>query len=181
MSRFALISRAFLIGAVVAVLAGCAGGQSDLQSYINDVKARPGEPIEPLPRVIPPEPFEYAVADLRDPFSGGPFDEEQITDDQTAPQECTTRPDPVRRREVLEGYELDSLAMVGTILIAEDLFGLIADPDGLIHRVQPSNHMGRNHGRVVAVYDDRLDLQEMVPDGTGCWMYRDAKVALDDS
>ena len=65
--------------------------------------------------------------------------------------------------------------------IDDVLYALISDPDGLIHRVQPENYLGRNHGRVLSVYDDRIELQELVRNGADGWMPRDAKVALDES
>lgn len=176
--RLRILARTLVLLLVVTLVA-CAGSQQDLDSYIAGVKERPGEPIEPLPRVVPPVPFSYSVADLRDPFSGGPAQPSEDIDVSTA-QDDGPRPDPTRRKEVLEGFELDSLEMVGTFYI-EELYGLVSDPDGLIHRVRPGNFLGRNHGRIVTVFEDRIELQELVPNGTGGWMYRDAKVALDDS
>lgn len=83
---------------------------------------------------------------------------------------------------MLEGFELDSLEMVGTLYAeeSETLFGLVADPDGLLHRVRPGNYMGRNHGRIVAIYDDRIELVELVSDGVG-WREQDAALALDEA
>ena len=44
------------------VLTGCSSDMDDLDSYINEVKARPGGRIEPLPEIKPYEVFTY-VAD----------------------------------------------------------------------------------------------------------------------
>ena len=51
-------------------LAGCGGDMDELDAYINQIKARPGGRIEPLPEITPYEVFTY-VADregLRSPF-----------------------------------------------------------------------------------------------------------------
>ena len=40
-------------------LAGCGGDMDDLDRYINEVKARPGGRIEPLPEITPYEVFTY--------------------------------------------------------------------------------------------------------------------------
>ena len=53
-----------LLLAVVAMgVAACGGDMDDLDSYINEVKARPGGRIEPLPEIAPYEVFAY-VADV---------------------------------------------------------------------------------------------------------------------
>ena len=56
----------------------------------------------------------------------------------------------------------------------------IKSRDGLVHRVQPGNHMGQNDGRITAVHEDRIEMVELVPDGAGGWLERPATVALDD-
>ena len=38
------------------MLAGCGGGQSDLLKYIDQVKAKPGGRIDPLPQIKPYDP-----------------------------------------------------------------------------------------------------------------------------
>ena len=53
-------------GALLAIalvgLAACGVGMDDLDSYINEVKARPGGRIEPLPEITPYEIYTY-IAD----------------------------------------------------------------------------------------------------------------------
>ena len=171
-----------LLGPIVLALTlmACVGDQADLRSYINQVKQRQPEEIPALPRVNPPESFTYTAADMRDPFSGGTS---TIFDPPTVPTGTGDCPKPPvgHRREVLEGFELDSLQMVGNFEIEDQAYGLVSDPVGLVHRVQNENYVGRNFGRIVAVREDRIDVQELVPDGQGCWMYRDVSLALDES
>ena len=50
-------------------LAACGGDMDDLDQYINEVKAKPGGRIEPLPEIKPYRGFEYSAATLSDPFS----------------------------------------------------------------------------------------------------------------
>ena len=60
----------YLILAVAAVsLTACAGGMGDLMEYIDDVKARPGGRIEPLPQIKPYETFAYQATLMRSPFT----------------------------------------------------------------------------------------------------------------
>ena len=53
---------------LVLTLSACGSADRELQSYIDEVKARPGQPIPPLPEVRPPPSFIYDAGDRRSPF-----------------------------------------------------------------------------------------------------------------
>ena len=173
-----------LLGPIVVALTltACAGDQADLRAYINQVKQRQPEDIPALPRVNPPESFTYTAAGMRDPFSGGP-DKQFVEPERVVDGSNIEGPKPPvgHRREVLEGFELDSLEMVGTFEMDDEVYGLVSDPVGLVHRVQNENYVGRNYGRIVGIHEDRILIQELVPNGVGGWMYRDVSLALDES
>jgi type IV pilus assembly protein PilP len=42
------------------------------------------------------------------------------------------------------------------------------------------NYVGQNDGRITGVFEDRIEIVELVPDGAGGWLERQAKVALDE-
>jgi type IV pilus assembly protein PilP len=157
-------------------LAGCGGDMDDLDRYINEVKTRPGGRIEPLPEITPYEIFTY-VADregLRSPF---------VPDSPQAGQGSPgggTRPDRDRSREFLEQFPLDTLRMVGTLELGETSYGLVQTSDGLIHRVLPGNYMGQNDGRIVNVDESEIQLVEIISDGIGGYLEREAAVGLAD-
>ena len=163
--------RSVALAAMVLLLSACTSGIDDLRNYAADVKSRPGPPLEPLPVMQQFETFVYAAHELRDPFSM-PQAERSGTGDGP-------RPDPNRRRELLESFPLDGLSMVGTLGSEGDLVALVIDPDRVVHRVKVGNFMGQNEGRIVRIAEDRIDLIELVADGTGGWMERQASVALD--
>ncbi len=157
-------------------LGACGGDMDDLDQYINSVKAKPGGRIDPLPEITPYEVFTY-VADaegLRSPF---------VPDSPQAAAGIAaggTRPDPERSREFLEQFPLDTLRMVGTLQLGETQFGLIQTSDGLIHRVIPGNYMGQNDGRIVVVSESEIELVEIISDGIGGYLEREAAVGLAD-
>jgi type IV pilus assembly protein PilP len=159
--------------ALLAGLAACSGGTRDLQTYIDDVKARPAPPLEPLPVMQQFETFEYAAQELRDPFSNP-------TEDLASGQGAGPRPDPDRRKEPLESFPLDGIDMVGTLGGGEGLIALVMDPERVVHRVVEGNHMGQSDGRITIIREDKIELVELIPDGTGKWIERRAEVALDD-
>jgi len=61
------ISGVGVIGVVLAALvaAGCSGGQSDLQKWIEATKKKPGGRIQPLPEVKPYETYVYSVGTFK--------------------------------------------------------------------------------------------------------------------
>lgn len=152
-------------------LAACGGGQGDLEKWVAEVKARPAPPLDPLPVMQQFETFQYDAQAMRDPFS----------DALGGGSANGLRPDPGRRRQTLEQFPLDSLDMVGTLGTARNLVALIMAPDKVTYRVRPGAYMGQADGRVTAVYEDRIELVELVPDGAGGWLERPAQVALENN
>ena len=164
-----------LVLVIALGLAACGGDMDDLDRYINEIKARPGGRIDPLPEITPYEVFTY-VADaegLRSPF---------VPDTPQAAGSAAggARPDPDRSREYLEGFPLDTLSMVGTLYIGETMYGLVQTADGLIHRVVPGNYMGQNDGRITDISESEIELVEIISDGIGGYIERDAAVSLSD-
>ena len=167
------LSSFFLVCCLSLVITGCTRGDSDLRAWVAKVKAEPAPPLEPLPVMKQFESFEYAAQELRDPFSAPVPDR---NNSGSGP-----RPDPDRRKEVLEAFPLDSFDMAGTLGSGKSLIGLLTAPDKVTYRVRPGNYLGQNDGRVIAVYEDRIELVELVPDGAGGWLERQAKIALEDN
>jgi type IV pilus assembly protein PilP len=153
------------------LLAGCTSSTREVEIWVQEVKARPAPPLDPLPVMKQFETFEYAAQNLRDPFST------PIPDRDSG----QGGPDDTRRKEALEAYPLDSLDMVGTIGAGGGLLGLVMAPDKVTYRVRPGNYLGQNDGKIVAIYDDRIEIVELVPDGAGGWLERQAKIALEDN
>ncbi|MEO1926641.1 MAG: pilus assembly protein PilP [Gammaproteobacteria bacterium] len=162
-------------------LAGCVNSDvSDLDRYINEVKARPNVPIKPLPEMKIIEPFVFEPEGLRDPFR--PV--EKLGDAErldNAPLGSGIRPDFSRKKEKLEAYSLDALRMVGTLSINNVLWALVRASDGDIHRVRKGHHMGRNYGEVKHITDNQIELMEIVSDGPGVWRQQKASIALAES
>lgn len=165
------------------LLGGCVtDNKSSLEAYVNEVKARPGGYIEPLPEIKPAERYLYQSVDSRDPFSPGfsndePAETIAIDSEQ---QRALQREVRERNKEELEHFELDSLRMVGTLEQSESLWGIIQDPDGTIYRVKEGNYLGRNYGKILSVSEEKIQLREIVKDLQGAWEERKAAIAITD-
>jgi len=175
MSASLTVRKGLLLAIAAAGLVACGGDMDDLDSYINEVKARPGGRIQPLPDITPYEVFTY-VADaqgMRSPFVPD-------TPQASGPAAGGASPDPDRPAEFLESFPLDTLRMVGTLDINQTVYGLVQTSDGLIHRVVPGNYMGQNDGRITDITESEIVLVEIISDGIGGYIERDAAIGLSD-
>lgn len=172
--RFRFV-RIGLISVIAMCLTACGSDDmTDLKDYVKKVKARPKRGIEPLPEIKTVATFVFEPEGLRNPFSPTTQSEEP----DIAKVYSGITPNLVRTREELESYTLDSLRMVGTVNIRNNLWALIGAADSTIHRVKPGNYLGKNHGKIVRVLDDKVELMEIISDGPRSWQERQAAIAL---
>ena len=173
------LSKILLLGTLTTLLAGCGEGLGDLQGFVQKIRAKPPGRIEPIPEFQPYQNFEYTSHDLRDPFKLVDFRRPAENPDEINQLADGLRPDIDRVREPLEDFPLDTLRLKGTIDDKDGIkWGLIFAPDNTIHRVIEGNYMGQNHGRIISVSDQTIDLTEIVPDGLGNYIERSSAVAL---
>jgi len=162
---------------VAAMLSACSESMDDLNKYVDSVNTRPADPIAPIPPVKTYTPYVYDGQSGRDPFrqstSEGSEGDEQRSTKSTGPQ-----PDFDRPKEYLERYELDTLSMVGTFGKEDSYWALVRDPEGVIHRVPTGDFIGKNHGQVISISSTKVSLSELISDGAGGWLVREASIAL---
>ena len=162
----------FLLVFMVLLLSACTKGDSDLREWLNQVKNRPAPALDPPPLIVDPTIAVYDPTGLRDPFSKPPLNRNSSANGPS--------PDLNRRRQPLEAFTLDSLSMVGTIGTNGNLIGLILAPDKVTYRVTPGVYLGQSDGKVLSVSANQVDLVELVPDGNGGWLERQAHIALNE-
>jgi len=163
---------------IFALLSACDYGDknSDLKSYIAEVKARPAGTIEPLPAFRPYEAFVYSAAAMRSPFDL-PVDVERRV---YAGSGGNVKPDFSREKEYLEEFDLSSLQMVGTLEKGGTLWALIRNKNGEINWVTDGNFLGKNHGKIVETTETKVELVEIVSDGLDGWVERPSVLALSE-
>jgi len=157
----------------VALLAGC-GGEShkDLQDWMKDQGKGVRGKLDPLPQIKPYEPFVYNDFDLPDPFK--PRKIEPVKGDSAG----KLAPDLNRRREPLEAFPIESLAMVGTLEKGKTLYGLVKTPERDLYQVRAGQHMGQNYGVIVGINETEIKLKELMQDGAGDWSERSSTLNL---
>jgi type IV pilus assembly protein PilP len=166
-----------VVSLLLTGLAACSQPTDDLQRFVDEEREKVKGRVDPLPEVKPYKEYTYDPSGLRDPFDSTIFDpvpEKQKVADNGI------RPDETRPREELEKYELDSLRMVGILEQNGATWALVKAPDGTVHRVTAKNYMGRNHGQIVVISENLIELKEIVPDAVSGYVERQSTVALSE-
>ena len=173
MRRFTEILTCTLFALAVA---GCGASNSfgDLQGFMDEVEARPKGRIAPLPEFRSYEAFAYSAANLR-----SPFEPPQVVK-PVAPgmARSNVKPDPNRVKQFLEQFNVAQLQMVGTLSQRANVYGLIEDAEGGVHRVRAGDYMGSDHGRILGINENQIEMIEIVADGTGGWIERSRTVSI---
>mgnify|MGYP002712268106 FL=1 len=173
-----MIDKTFKVSAVIMaslLLASCAGDNTDLHEYIEHTRSKHLGSVEPLPQFKPYRNFTYSASELRDPFEPA-F---QIEEDEE--KVAGLRPDSSRPREPLEEFPMDTLRMVGILEQKGDVWGLVKDPQNVVHRVQVGNYAGQNEGQIVSVSEDKIELIEIISDGLGGYIERNATLVIGEN
>ena len=88
-------------------------------------------------------------------------------------------PDFARDREPLEAFPLDALNMVGSMHRTGRVIGLI-EVEKIIYQVKLGSYLGQDLGKVVAISDDAIDIDEMVQETSGIWTKRRTQLRLQE-
>jgi type IV pilus assembly protein PilO len=126
--------------------------------------------VEDADLVLEPSenPSFYRAAALRNPFA--------VEALKTVPN-TGLAPEAARKRDALEAFDLTQLTMQGTLERKGQRWALIRDATGKVTRVGLGARLGRDHGRIVRITREHVDLIELVPDGAG-WRERENSVSL---
>ena len=174
-----------VVPAAALALSGCVSkDMSDLEAEVQRILARPGGGVEPLPPLKPPKRYLYRAADLglRSPFESA-FDTE-ATDVADSPaddaQQLAYQTEILTHtnREELEQFPIDALRMVGVMENDAQMWGIIRDPEGSVHRVRTGNYLGMNYGKILSIAEDGIEVREIIKNAQGEWEERNTELAL---
>ena len=166
-----IILLTFAVTFVIMLTACAQNDYSDLDEFVRNAGVGLQGRVEPLPEVKHYKSFVYGAFELFNPFAPHKNDQVQTVLDGI-------QPDLSRRKEVLESYPLESLAMVGTLQQKDMIYALIKSPEGTLYRIKTGNYMGQNFGRISHISESEVKLQEIVQEGVNEWVERTSALML---
>lgn len=160
---------------LLAALGGCGHANDELQQWMEQQRreAKPNvQPIQP-PKKFDPQP--YAAADAVEPFSV-----QKLTvalRQETRQSSSLLAAEVNRRKEPLEAYPLDSMAMVGSVNRQGRPYALLR-VDNLLYQVKAGDYLGQNYGKITRITETDISLREIVQDAAGEWIERNSTLEL---
>jgi len=163
------------------LLAGCSSSdEDDLQQWMAEQRAQTKPRVQPIsePKKFTPQAYtEQAVVD--------PFSQQKLTQalkrdsSQATANAALIAPELARRKEPLESFPLDSMAMVGSLIKQGQPVALVR-VDNLLYQVRAGNYLGQNYGKITKVGETEVSLREIVQDAAGEWIERPATLQLQE-
>ncbi|KAB7628572.1 pilus assembly protein PilP [Verminephrobacter eiseniae] len=163
------------------VLTACSpGGEDELRQWIIEQRANTRAGVTPLsePKKFIPE--LYTQDGVMDPFD--PLKLTRGSDSDTAhaaENAALLAPELARRKEPLEAFPLDTMAMVGS-LNKTGIPTALLRVENLIYQVHVGNYLGQNYGKVVQITENSIQLREIAQDAAGDWVERMASLDLQE-
>jgi len=166
---------------VVALMVGCVGSEDDdLLQWMAEQKAQTKPKVVPIPEPKQFKPESYTQISAVEPFSREKLTQALRRDSaQVASNGALVAPELARRKEPLEAFPLDSMALVGSLVRAGQPVALVK-VDSLLYQVRPGNYLGQNYGRVTKINETEVTLREIVQDAVGEWIERTATLQLQE-
>jgi type IV pilus assembly protein PilP len=161
----------------VGLLAGCNGEQDELRGWMEQQRrdVKPNVPPIEAPRKFNPQP--YVAGDAVDPFSTQKL---TVALKQEARQPNSLMASELnRRKEPLEAFPLDSMAMVGSVVKQGRTHALLR-VDNLLYQVKVGDYLGQNYGKITRISETDMTLREIVQDAAGEWIERSGTLQLQE-
>jgi len=164
--------------ASIGLLSAC--GLSD-EGEIQQWMAEQRQAMKPTAQKVE-EPKEFAPYAYEPHGQVDPFDPQKILMVVARQREergsaSAIKPDLERRREVLEGFPLDQIRMVGMMRQGGNNVALL-ETNGATHMVRIGNYAGQNFGLVTRISETEVVLKEIYQDAAGEWVERPQKLEL---
>lgn len=175
--------RRTLLAAVLtgAFLAACGGGDpQDIREWMQEQSKDMRGKVPDLPEIKPLQVLAYEPGDLSAPFSVDKvFAEDTKLGSRIA---VIGGPKPVNPdAQPMTKYPLESIRVVGTILVGKELRALVVAEREPLRQVRVGDYLGQNNGRITAIEpatddsDGRIMLKEVVLD-KGVWIERESRL-----
>ncbi|AVQ81864.1 MULTISPECIES: pilus assembly protein PilP [Variovorax] len=165
---------------VAAGLSACDSDQEDLQRWMAEQRAQ----VKPsVPRITEPKKFTpqtYTEASSFEPFNMLKLTQALRRESNQPSTSELIAPELARRKEALEAFPLDAMAMVGSMNRNGQPVALVR-VDKLLYKVRVGEYLGLNYGRITRINETEVALREIVQDAAGEWIERVATLQLQES
>ena len=159
----------------VGLLSACAPEIDDLVAYTQQVRATTAVQVDPYPEFKSQPAFVYDASGFRSPFAR-PLD--RTTPVVTAAKSNCLQPDFDRKKEKLEKYGLDSLRLSGTFTTQGVRWVIFKTNEGSLLKARKGSHVGLFYGRITSINDDSIKIEQLLPDGAGCWQREETTLTM---
>lgn len=165
---------------VVFGLSGCESNQDDLRRWMTEQRAQVKPSVPPISEPKKFTPQAYTEATSFEPFNILKLTQALRRDSNQPSTSELIAPELARRKEALEAFPLDTMAMVGSLSRAGHPVALIR-VDKLLYKVRVGEYMGLNYGKITSINETEVGLREIVQDAAGEWIERVATLQLQES
>lgn len=165
----------------MTLLAGCsAGSEDELRDWMTQQKAQTFPKVTPLSEPKQFKPENYTETTEFDPFSLKKLTLALRKDaEQASSNAALLEPELARRKEPLEEFPLDTIALVGSLVRGGQPVALVT-VGKLLYQVRQGDHLGQNYGRITKIVETEVTLREIVQDAAGEWIERTASLQLQE-
>ena len=158
-------------------LTACAGDEDELTQWMEQQKREVKPSVEPLSAPKKFNPQTYMALGQVEPFSTQKL--------AVALKKEASQPNSIlaaeinRRKEPLEAYPVDSMAMVGSVVRGGRPYALLK-VDALLYQVKPGDYLGQNYGKITKISETDVTYREIVQDAAGEWIERNSALQLQE-
>lgn len=167
--------------ALAVLVTGCtASGQDELREWMQTERSNIRPQVKPIPEPTKFVPQAYTREQGLEPFSAEKLMSVLRAGDATpVTNSALIAPELNRRKQPLEAYPLDTMAMVGSLDRSGQLVALVR-VDNLLYQVRSGQYLGQNYGRITKISETEIALREIVQDAVGEWIERPAALQLQE-
>jgi len=141
-------------------LGGCTSDTADIKEWMDGEKKRAKGKVKEIPDAKGFQPISFISVD-------DPFKEKTKTNIEDL-EKNKYAPDPNRRKEPLELYQVEQLKITGFIAKDGIMYAMVRTPENKITYISKGNYMGINYGKVIEVQEGVIKIEERVKD-TDTW------------
>jgi type IV pilus assembly protein PilP len=175
------LHRVLIALSLFGILYGCGSSSEDeIRQWMVEERNQTRPKVAPIPAPKQIRPEAYTNSSEMEPFSNQKLTQALKRDSaQLVANGALVAPELARRKEPMESFPLDSMALVGSIIKAGEPVALVKI-DKLLYQVKLGSYLGHNFGRVMKITETEVTLREIVQDAVGEWIERVATLELQE-